>query len=61
MWVVAFWICQAHTGGECRKDNRGRPKRLMSVDREFIAEGKALRVRDRQVQDGATLVLQMGC
>ena len=55
--IVAFGIGQAHRGTERRKDNRGRPKCLVSIDREFIVEGEAVRVRDWQEQYGTVLIL----
>jgi hypothetical protein len=41
--VVFYGIRHANTGGERRKDNRGRPKCLVGVDRKFIAEGDSPR------------------
>ena len=56
--IVAFWIGHAHRGAERRKDNRGRPKCLMSIDREFLVEGETMRSRDWQEQYSTVLVLR---
>ena len=56
--VVAFRIRHVPAGGERREDKRGRPKRLMGVDRKFISEGKPLRIRDRQKQYRVASILR---
>src|SRR5258708_7403954 len=48
--IMFCGIGHAYTGSERRKDNRRRPKCLMSVDCKFIAEGKTTRTAHRQEQ-----------